>query len=146
MFSYQVVGEKDLEMKFQNLGKALSQPKMLRHLDKSARELRLAIMEEISRQGLVDSGDLRNSIKVTVGLFEVEVSTDIVYAAIHEYGGVVTARSGPLLKFSIGGEFVQVPSVYIPARPYFRPGIEKGKPKLISVISELIAKSIEGSI
>jgi len=112
-------------------------------LTPAAMKLRQSIVDEISNKGLVDSGALKNSIQVSFNGIEIQVSTNVVYAAIHEYGGTISAKGG-LLKFFIGGRMVQVASVYIPARPYFRPGVEKGKSLVIAAITEAISMIIGG--
>lgn len=53
-----------------------------------------------------------------VGGDTVAIGNDIVYGAIHQFGGVIKAKNAPALIFSLGGRKVQVKSVSIPARPY----------------------------
>ena len=48
----------------------------------------------------------------------VEWGSNRVYAAIHQTGGTIKPINGKALKFSIGGGFVTVASVKMPARPY----------------------------
>lgn len=67
---------------------------------------------------LTESGALRKSIKVisnTVygGNVYVSIGSDLVYAAIHEYGGTTGG--------AVGGKW----GGYIPPRPYLRPAIEE---------------------
>lgn len=62
------------------------------------------------------------SVSVTVS---VKVGDGVPYAAIHEHGGVIRARSAPFLVFPIIGrngrrQLVQVKKVRIPARMGFR--------------------------
>ncbi len=64
-------------------------------------------------------GGLQGSITFqTRGGLEVEVGSNKVYAAIHQFGGVITAKTGRGLVFKIGGQFIRKRSVTIPARPY----------------------------
>lgn len=69
-------------------------------------------------QTLVDSARLLGSIGHEAGRAYVEVGTNVIYAAIHQRGGTIRARSGGKLKFRIGGAFVAVDSVTMPARPF----------------------------
>lgn len=49
----------------------------------------------------------------------VTVGTDRIYAAIHQRGGIIRAKSAPALRFQIGGQFFMRQSVTMPARPFF---------------------------
>ncbi len=78
-----------------------------------------------SGQTLVDNGHLKGSINYEASPAAVAVgTTDDVKGAIHQFGGTITAKSAPALKFRVpGGGFVQVKEVNMPARPYI--GINK---------------------
>ncbi|HEC12315.1 MAG TPA: phage virion morphogenesis protein [Acidiferrobacteraceae bacterium] len=67
---------------------------------------------------LIDSGGLRDSLTQIPGPDSVEVGTNKVYAAIHQFGGTITAKNAPYLMFIVGGQFVKTKSVTIPARPF----------------------------
>jgi phage gpG-like protein len=49
----------------------------------------------------------------------VTVSSDRPYAAIHQVGGVIRAKPGKRLAFSLGGRQVFAQAVTLPARPFF---------------------------
>lgn len=69
---------------------------------------------------LKKSGTLQRSIRVTTfSANSVSVGSDRVYAAIHQFGGTITAKAGPNLTFKIGDRWISKPSVTIPARPFF---------------------------
>lgn len=67
---------------------------------------------------LTESGRLRSSINSRPSQDEVRIGTNVVYAAIHQFGGTISAKGGGFLSFRIGGQFVKVRSVKIEARPY----------------------------
>lgn len=71
---------------------------------------------------LVDRGHLRDSITYAVTPSEVQVGSNLIYAAIHQFGGTIHARNKPYLAFSVGrgsdAAHVRVKSVEIPARPF----------------------------
>lgn len=67
---------------------------------------------------LTESGRLRSSINSRPSQNEVRIGTNVVYAAIHQFGGTISAKGGGFLSFRIGGQFVKVRSVKIEARPY----------------------------
>ncbi len=83
-------------------------------------------------QTLVDTARLRDSITYEAGAREVEVGTNVIYAAIHQFGGVIKAKTSEGLSFNVpgfaaegGGEsFVNVQSVTMPPRPFLGIGPE----------------------
>lgn len=86
---------------------------------------------------LVDSGRLRNSINVRSSASGVEVGTNTVYAAIHQFGGPISAKSASWLVFNVGGQTVRKKSVNIPARPYLGVSDEDEK-EIKSMIDEVM--------
>jgi phage gpG-like protein len=66
------------------------------------------------------SGALWQSIRITsLSGAHVTVGTDRVYAAMQQFGGKITPKSGPFLVFKIGNKTVRAKEVNIPARPFF---------------------------
>ncbi|MBN9243388.1 MAG: phage virion morphogenesis protein [Mesorhizobium sp.] len=65
-----------------------------------------------------ESGDLANIVWQLAGDDTVEVGTNAIYGAIHQFGGVIKARNAAALFFSMGGESFTVDNVTIPARPF----------------------------
>ena len=92
------------------------------------------------------SGHLRRSIKSRVKEMSKniigELSSDVIYAAIHEYGGIIRAKNAPYLKFKIGNRWVQVKKVFIPPRPYLRPAFEDNLRKMETIITDTVAKEL----
>ena len=67
---------------------------------------------------LTESGRLRDSINSEAGRDEVRVGTNVIYAAIHQFGGTIKPKSASHLVFRIGDRLVMVDSVTLPARPF----------------------------
>lgn len=63
-------------------------------------------------------GGLMASITFETSSDAVQVGTNKVYAAIHQFGGTIKPKSGDALVFRIGGQLVFARSVTIPARPF----------------------------
>lgn len=61
------------------------------------------------------------------GLASIKIGTDVIYAAIHEFGGVITPVQAKLLHFVINGEDIFAKQVHMPARPYLRPALDEQK-------------------
>lgn len=76
-------------------------------------------------------GNLANSIQVqdpVVGGRQayIDVGTNVEYAAIHEFGGIIKARNAEALVFqTLDGQWHRTKSVHIPARPYMRPALDE---------------------
>lgn len=74
-------------------------------------------------QTLVLTSRLRDSIVYLAGRDQAEWGTNVIYAAIHQGGGTVRAKSAAGLRFRIGDQWVTVQAVEIPARPFL--GIDR---------------------
>lgn len=69
-------------------------------------------------QTLRDDGHLDNSITHRFSSDEVEIGSNLIYAAPNFFGAVIRAKNGPHLKFRLPGRlgFVSVESVTLPER------------------------------
>lgn len=67
---------------------------------------------------LFRSGALARSIDYAVGGAQLVVGSGLVYAAIHQFGGVILPKESPRLAFRIGNRMVFARKVTMPARPY----------------------------
>lgn len=74
--------------------------------------------DEDGGQTLVDRGHLRDSVTFEVEGGALYVGTNLVYGAIHQFGGEIVARNAPFLAFRDGDGWARAKSVTIPARPY----------------------------
>jgi phage virion morphogenesis protein len=74
--------------------------------------------QEEGRRTLLKSGNLRDSITHRAGRDEVEVGSNVIYAAIHQFGGTIRAKTSKGLRFKIGDRFITKKEVTIPARPF----------------------------
>jgi phage gpG-like protein len=88
--------------------------------DASLRVAPWAPKRDGSAATLIQSGTLRQSIRITnIGDTTVTVGSDRVYAAIQQLGGVIEAKAGRKLRFTIGGVTYFAQRVKIPERPFF---------------------------
>ena len=55
------------------------------------------------------------------------VGTDLVYAAMQEFGGTVVPKKARMLAFEVNGQMVFAKRVTIPAHPYLRPAFDEQK-------------------
>ena len=100
------------------------------------------------RPGLaIDSGDLTNSIMVekdkkTATSASVNVGPSMIYAAIHEFGGVIKAKAARALHFVVDGQHRVAKEVVIPARPYLRPAVDEHLPEIQAAVEASLKSSM----
>lgn len=70
------------------------------------------------RRTLVASGNLSDSITHAVAGNELDVGTNVLYAAVHQRGATIKAKQSGGLRFRIGDQWVTKQQVEIPARPF----------------------------
>lgn len=120
------------------------EPAMARGVQKGLYRVEAATKGRLSGEVLhVRTGRLRNSVTasapiVSGGNVEGRVGTNVVYARIHELGGEIVAKTGSYLKFQIDGQWVQVPRVVMPRRPYLQPSLDENRAS--------IAEDIRGEV
>lgn len=69
-------------------------------------------------QTLQDTGRLAASLSQQVTAHSAVVGTNVQYARIHHYGGVIRAQHAPYLRFQVGGRWASKKQVTLPARPF----------------------------
>jgi phage virion morphogenesis protein len=78
---------------------------------------------EVGGATLVDSTRLRDNIETKAGQREVEIGSNVPYAATHQFGALIEPRdktdaAAKLAFFLPNGQFIMVDQVEIPARPF----------------------------
>ena len=138
-----LVGEEDFRHNLNQLIAACTGSDLNHALMRGGFVVERAAKENIRKRGLILFGFLRTSVRTI--LFKpgiVLVGTHVIYAAIHEFGGTITAKNKPFLVFKVDDQWVRVKSVTIPARPYLRPALDKNRRKVYSEVK----KTLQGSI
>ncbi|MCB0072832.1 MAG: HK97 gp10 family phage protein [Caldilineaceae bacterium] len=140
------IGLDELARKFDRLTDVADGESLLSMLVAMAVIFERAIKEKIKERGLIDSGRLRSSVgwlklndkTVVVGVF------NLVYAAIHEFGGVIRAKGGGYLRFRTkDGQWHTVKEVTIPARPYVRPAFYENVDEALGEFGRLLVEHFE---
>lgn len=67
---------------------------------------------------LTESGRLRSSINARASNDRVEIGTNVIYAAVHQFGATIRPVNAPKLAFRIGGSLIRASEVTLPARPF----------------------------
>lgn len=92
---------------------------------------------------LVKSARLMQSIAFELLPNGVMVGTNVLYAAIHQLGGVIRGLTGKLRFRLANGRFVTVDKVTIPARPFLGLDDEDGE-ELIAIADDWIGGPLMG--
>ncbi len=93
---------------------------------------------------LRESGDLRRSITPEVQGAELVVGTNLIYAAVHQFGATIKPKNAPALIFRIGDRLTWARQVTIPARPYL--GFSHSdETMLVDVASDYMAHALDGT-
>ncbi len=83
-------------------------------------------------------GGLMGSITFRAGADTVEVGTNKIYAAVHQYGATIVPVKATHLRFFLSGGLVEADSVTIPARPYLGVSTEDAR-----MIEETIVDALD---
>lgn len=79
----------------------------------------------------------------------VRVGSNLVYARIHEFGGVIRPKKAKLLAFTVGkgssAKKIFTRKVTMPARPYLRPTFRRNRNKIVEVFAANVRKSLTAS-
>lgn len=100
-----------------------------------------------SRLGVV-TGRLRSDVKSRAFLSGSKIigvlGAKVLYARIHESGGVIVPVKANYLKFKIEGRWVFTKKVKIPARPFLHPAVQDALPGIMSKIDRAIKRTEGG--
>lgn len=140
-----------LEKKFDQLSEMGKYDVIIEFLRTAGIDLSNLIKININKTFHTGTGQLVNSIQIweeggSDKYAYVDVgSSGVVYARIHEYGGIIVPRTKKVLHFVINGEDIFTTLVVMPARPYMRPALdeEKGRlPKELGAIIDMKLKEL----
>jgi len=101
-FHANVLGTQELAAKFKQLEEAVQEQYLVTATQSGGQVILNAAQDNILTQGLVRTRNLSRSMHMEVTdqsaqSATVEVGTDLEYAAIHEFGGVIQAKNGKYL-------------------------------------------------
>ena len=99
---------------------------------------------------LRESRMLQRSITYRVSGSTIQVGSNRIYAAVHQFGATITAKNAPALAFKLGvagkrggikAAFVHVQTVHIPQRPYlgFGPNDQRA---VMEVLGVFVARAL----
>jgi len=90
---------------------------------------------------------LQRSVKTIVRRIGTVVSgrvgSPVVYAAIHEYGGIIRPKNAKYLVFKIEGKWIRTKKVTMPARRWLSKSLEDVRPQIERIFGREIEIAIE---
>ena len=92
-------------------------------------------------QTLVHKTHLRDSIQYIASADEVEIGTNLIYAAIHQFGGVIRPKNAKKLKFKGVKGWAVVDQVVMPERPFIGAS-EEDEAELAHIILRDFAQAV----
>lgn len=96
-----------------------------------------------SNKILQNSGRLKQSITFVANNDSVAVGSSLIYARIHQFGGVIKPKNGGCLCIPVGGgKVIKVKSVTMPARPYLVI-TDKENRQIVSAVKDYYKESLE---
>jgi len=90
----------------------------------------------------VITGHLRRSIQGRSVKDKGILSSDVIYSAIHEYGGIIVPVKANALKFKIGENWITTQKVVMPKRPFLKPALEDNMKDLETIIKNEVMKGM----
>lgn len=131
-----VGGVYELEQNINTLLSQLNQGDFKKALYEGGLVVERHAKENIRSQRLIDTGNLRASIRAWMYGKECWIGTGVIYAAIHEFGGTIFPKKagGKLMWTDKSGAFHQADHVTIPARPYLRPALFENLAEIVDAI------------
>ncbi|MCL4528667.1 MAG: HK97 gp10 family phage protein [Chloroflexi bacterium] len=175
-----VIGKEELFAKFQALTEEMQGRSLIAAALAGATVIVNAAKNNIKDEGLIRTRNLSRSIHSEVGassptMASVDVGTNVEYAAIHEFGGTITAKKSKYLAIPVGTytgsprdhedlkprksangwvlldasgaiQYVLKTSVQIPAQPYLRPAMDEHQDQAVNAMASAFKQAINKAV
>lgn len=137
------VGLGEFKGQLKRIGGAASGAALVAAGEAALQEPQNAAIGNIEEQGLILTGTLRRSLSIEVVKSsamscELAWGTNVVYAAIHEFGGIIRQTNA-------FGRGIQA-NITIPARPYMRPAWLGSQDSMLNVLKQSITAAIRAAL
>ena len=113
--------------------------KTKRLIQEGLKEAALDVQSDSKKNAPWDTGNLRRSITHEIKAMSAKIGTDVVYAAIQEYGGEIRPVKGKYLTFKINGHWVRTTLSRIPpykGKGYLRPALQSNEKNINQIFSK----------
>lgn len=144
-FDVQLRGFKELAEKFYQLGEQFED-----QLEAAVKAGALIVVTDAKGRAPKKTRTLSRSIHMetmekSLDVVVVAVGTNLEYAAIQEFGGVITPNEAEKLVFEVDGQTVFADAVQIPAQPYLRPAIKQNKDAIQEEVADAFREILRGA-
>ncbi len=93
------------------------------------------------------AGSIESDVKAGLNSVTGKVGSRLVYARIHELGGIIRAKSAPYLIFKTASGWVKTKEVKMPKRSYLKSSVREKKREIVNRYGKLFYASLSrGSI
>lgn len=176
-----VFGKAELVAAFKQLDQAVQGEALVNIVKAGGMVVVNAAKDNIKKQGLIRTRNLSRSVHLEVAESTnehaaVDVGTDVEYAALHEFGGTVQAKSSKYLAIPVGSyrgsprkhgdlkvrktgggnlvmvdgagvvQYVLKKSITVPAKPYMRPAADEHHQDIESQMTKVFVAQIEKAV
>lgn len=109
------------------------------------REIIQEVAEEVKEEARDNaperSGELKRSIRVLdIDGKSAKVGSDLVYSAVHEFGGTIRPNKGEVMRYRIGGRWVSMRGVTIKESRYMRKAAKTVEGKLLELVRRVLKR------
>lgn len=112
-------------------------------IKKALWESAMLVRRSATQKAPYKSWALRRSIIEYSNGNTIEIGSNLVYAAIHEWGWVITPKRSKYLTFRVNGKRVRTKRVVIPARPFMGPALRENTNKILEIFNKHLARLLE---
>lgn len=176
-----VFGNAELVTAFKSLDESLQGQALVNTVQAGGTVVVDAAKDNIKKQGLIRTRHLSRSVHLEVAESTnehaaVDAGTDVEYAALHEFGGTVQAKSSKYLAIPVGSyrgsprkhgdlkvrktgggnlvmvdeagvvQYVLKKSITVPAKPYMRPAADENHEKVTSAMADAWQQQIQKAV
>lgn len=93
---------------------------------------------------LIDSGILRTSINRVADADGVTIGTNIRYAAAHQFGATIRAKTSRGLRFRVGDRWITKRQVFLPPRPFL--GVDDDdRAEILAIATDHLRAATDGA-
>lgn len=93
---------------------------------------------------LIDSGILRSSINRAADADGVTIGANVRYAATHQFGATIRAKTSGGLRFRIGDRWVTKRQVFVPPRPFL--GVDNDdRAEILAIATDHLQAATDGA-
>lgn len=111
-------------------------------IKKSLRQSAQLVRRSATQKAPYKSWTLRRSIVEFATDNSIEIWSNLIYAPIHEFGGVIVPVRAKYLTFKVNWKRVRTKKVIMPARPYLWPALDENTNAILQIFRNNLSLDI----